>query len=218
MGNHMAKDKKALILVDLQNDFCRGGSLAVPDGDAVIPIANQLQPYFDLVIATKDWHPQDHTSFASNHPGTKMGDLIMLGNLSQVMWPDHCVQESKGSNFHPQLDTSHIDKIIYKGTDKNIDSYSAFFDNAHLRATGLTDYLQNENIKEIYIMGLATDYCVKFSCLDAVLLGFNVHVIEDGCRGVELNSGDVESAMNEMRAVGVRVVKVGDILPNIGVK
>lgn len=202
----MAGNKKALILVDLQNDFCRGGSLEVPDGDAVIQVANQLQPKFDLVIATKDWHPQDHTSFASNHPGTKIGEMIMLDNMSQVMWPDHCVQETKGSDFHPQLDVSRINKIIYKGTDKNIDSYSAFYDNAHQRATGLAEYLQNENVNEIYIMGLATDYCVKFSCLDAELLGFDVHIIEEGCRGVELNPGDIESAMNEMRSVGVKIV------------
>ena len=203
--------KKALIMVDLQNDFCRGGSLAVPEGDAVIAIANQVQPYFDLVIATKDWHPEDHMSFASNHPGKKVGDVMMVDNLSQVLWPDHCVQESKGSEFHPQLDTSRINKIIYKGTDKKVDSYSAFFDNAHLLATGLIDYLESESVSEIYIMGLATDYCVKYSCLDAELLGFNVHVIKEGCRGVELSPGDVQSALREMESCGVKMVSVKDI-------
>jgi nicotinamidase/pyrazinamidase len=202
----IGKNKRALILVDLQNDFCAGGSLEVKDGDAVIPVANHLQSHFDVVVATKDWHPQDHMSFAANHAGGKVGDMIMVENLSQVLWPVHCVQESKGAEFHPELDVSRVDKIVYKGTDKTIDSYSAFFDNAHLRATGLGEYLQDKHIQDIYIMGLATDYCVKFSCLDAVLLVFKVHIIEDGCRGVELNSGDIQSALNEMKSVGVRVV------------
>src|SRR3990167_5139827 len=130
----------ALIMIDLQNDFCLGGSLAVPDGDRVIPLANELQKQFDLVIATKDWHPRDHTSFADNHSSQDVVDLITIDTLSQVLWPVHCVQETHGAEFHPALDTSRIKKIIYKGTDKNIDSYSAFFDNAHQRATGLADY------------------------------------------------------------------------------
>jgi len=198
--------KKALLLVDLQNDFCKGGNLAVPDGDAVMTIANQLQSHFDLIVATKDWHPQDHMSFASNNPDGKVGELRMFGNLSQVLWPDHCVQESRGSQFHPELEIQAINKIIYKGTDKTIDSYSAFFDNAHLRATGLIDYLESAEVTDIYIMGLATDYCVKFSCLDAVLLGLNVYVIVDACRGVELNEGDIQSALDELNSVGVNLI------------
>jgi nicotinamidase/pyrazinamidase len=203
--------KKALIMVDLQNDFCSKGALAVPDGDAVVPLANELQKKFDVVIATKDWHPQDHMSFAANHSGQKIGDLILVNNLSQVLWPVHCVQESQGADFHPELDVSRILKIVYKGTDKTIDSYSAFYDNAHLRATGLGEFLKGKNISEIYIMGLATDYCVKFSCLDAVLLGFKTYVIEDACRGVELNSGDIKSALAEMRSVGVEIIKSDEI-------
>lgn len=204
--------KKALIMVDLQNDFCRGGSLAVPGSGEVVPLANQLQPYFDLVIATRDWHPTGHVSFASSHPGQKIGDVIMVGNMSQVLWPDHCAQGSQGAEFHPKLDTSRVDKYIYKGTDKTIDSYSAFYDNAHLRATGLGDYLQEQGVEEIYIMGLATDYCVKYSCLDAANLGFQVHVIEDACRGVELHSGDIKEAIREMQSVGVKRVTVRDII------
>lgn len=204
--------KKALIMVDLQNDFCKGGRLEVPAGDEVIPLANQLQSSFDIVIGTKDWHPQDHMSFASNHPGYHVGDLIEVNNLKQILWPDHCVQESKGSQVHPLLNTSRVQKWIFKGTDKTIDSYSAFFDNAHLRATGLGDYLKSLGVEEIYILGLATDYCVKFTCLDGIKLGFKVYVIEDACRGVELREGDVARALKEMEEVGVEIVRSESIL------
>lgn len=198
-------------MVDLQNDFCKGGSLEVPSGDEVIPIANQLQSKFDVVIATKDWHPKDHMSFASNHPPHKPHDVIEIGNLKQVLWPDHCIQESKGAELHPELDVSLIQKYILKGTDKSIDSYSAFFDNAHLRTTGLADYLQQQNIHDIYILGLATDYCVKYSCLDAVHCGFNVHIIKDACRGVNLNPDDVENALLEMSDEGVRIINSTEV-------
>jgi nicotinamidase/pyrazinamidase len=204
-------NKKALIMVDLQNDFCPGGSLGVPDGDAVISMANQLQPHFDLVIATKDWHPKNHMSFASNHPGRKIGDVVTVNDLIQILWPDHCVQETKGSEFHPALDTSRIDKIIFKGVDQSIDSYSAFFDNAHLRSTGLGEYLRTKDVQKIYIMGLATDYCVKYSCLDAVHLGFDVYVIEDACRGVELSPGDIKKALDLMQQAGVKRILLENV-------
>lgn len=203
--------KTALILVDLQNDFCHNGSLAVPDGDAVIPLANQLQAQFDQVVATQDWHPQDHVSFASNHPGKKVFDLIEVNKLQQVLWPDHCVQNSSGAAFHPQLHTGKIQKIIHKGTDKTIDSYSAFFDNAHLRSTGLAEYLRERGIDTVYIMGLATDYCVKYSCLDAVFCGFQVCLIEDACRGVGLKTQDIADSIDEMRKSGVKIMKITDI-------
>lgn len=203
--------KNALIMVDLQNDFCKGGSLHVPDGDAVIPLANKLQAYFEVVIATQDWHPQDHMSFAASHPNRKVGDQITVDNMLQVLWPVHCVQNSEGAQFHPDLDTHKINKIFHKGIDKKIDSYSAFFDNAHQRTTGLAEYLREEHIKDVYIMGLATDYCVKFSTIDAIHLGFKTHVIEDACRGVELNAGDVNDAFNEMRAAGAILIKSDDI-------
>ena len=198
--------KPALIMVDLQNDFCFGGSLAVPDADAIIPLANQLQKKFDLIIATKDWHPSDHTSFASNHSGKKAGEIITIDNTLQVLWPDHCVQNTRGFEFHPALDTSQIKKIFYKGTDRTIDSYSAFFDNAHLRATGLADYLHEQHVNTLYIMGLATDYCVRYSCLDALQLGFDVFFIQDACRGVGLEEGDVARAINEIEIMGGRLV------------
>ncbi len=199
-------NKKALILVDLQNDFCPGGNLAVTFGDEVIPLANQLQTQFDLVIATQDWHPADHASFASNHPGHQVGEVINLNGISQILWPDHCVQQTPGAAFHPQLHTEKIKKIFYKGTDKSVDSYSAFFDNAHLRATGLNEYLREHDITDIYIMGLATDYCVKYSALDAAQLGFNAYLIVDACRGVELKPGDVEAAIQEMEKAGIKII------------
>jgi nicotinamidase/pyrazinamidase len=194
-------------MVDLQNDFCSGGNLAVPFGEDVVPIANALQKTFPLVIATKDWHPKDHISFASNHPQKKIGDKIKVGEIEQILWPDHCIQESAGSEFHSALDVTRINKIIFKGTDKKIDSYSAFFDNAHLRQTGLNDYLREHHVQDVYIMGLATDYCVKYSCHDAVALGFNVYVIEDACRGVELKKGDIEKAISEMKNEGVKIIQ-----------
>lgn len=210
----MSQEKKALIMVDLQNDFCQGGSLEVPQGDEVIPLANKLQPHFDVIIATKDWHPKDHMSFASNHLGHKIGDIVEVNNLEQILWPDHCIQGTKGAEIHPQLDTSRIHQYFLKGTDKTVDSYSAFFDNAHIRTTGLADYLQQHNITDIYILGLATDYCVRFSCLDAVHMGFNTHIIADACRGVNLNPDDVENALQEMRDEGVKILNSKDIFKN----
>lgn len=204
--------RKALILVDLQLDFCPGGNLAVPEGDCVIPLANQLQPHFDVVVATQDWHPADHMSFAANHAGKNIGDVIQVHGISQVLWPSHCVQNSKGAEFHPLLEVEHVKRVFHKGTDRFVDSYSAFFDNEHLRATGLAAYLQDQGIQDVYIMGLATDYCVKFSCLDAVKLGFNVYMIEDACRGVELAKGDIAHAIQEMQAAGVKLITVNTIL------
>ena len=205
----------ALIMVDLQNDFCEGGALEVAGGSAVVPLANQLQKSFKVVIATQDWHPADHTSFASNHPGHGISDVVRTDHVLQILWPDHCIQGSHGADFHPDLDTRHISKIFHKGVDSSIDSYSAFFDNEHLRSTGLSDYLREHHIRDVYILGLATDYCVKYSALDAKQSGFNVYVIEDACRGVDLAEGDVEKALNEMRAIGIHVITSDTILkPN----
>lgn len=204
-------NKKALIIVDLQNDFCSGGALAVPGGDEVVPLANQLQAKFDLVVATQDWHPADHVSFAANHAGCVVGDVVMVDDIPQVLWPVHCVQEGKGAEFHPDFDTSHVKKIFHKGVDSKVDSYSAFYDNEHLRATGLTDYLRSQGVTDVYIMGLATDYCVKYSALDAAHDGFNVFVIVEGCRGVELNEGDTAKALNEMAAAGVQLCSAQEI-------
>jgi nicotinamidase/pyrazinamidase len=192
----------ALIIVDLQNDFLPGGALPVPHGDEVIPLANELQRHFELVLATKDWHPPDHGSFAPNHLGKKPGDRIILDGIEQILWPVHCVQNTYGAEFAPGFDTSRIADVFHKGTERNIDSYSTFFDNAHRRHTGLAHYLEKRGIKDIYLMGLALDYCVKYSALDARHLGLNTHVIVDGCCGIELKSGDIGRALDEMKRVG----------------
>jgi len=202
---------KALILVDIQNDFIPGGALAVPHGDEVVPVANRLQKHFDLVIATQDWHPANHGSFAANHPGKNPGDVIVLNGLEQVLWPVHCVQETIGAEFVPDLDTERITKVFQKGTDPAFDSYSGFFDNGSRHATGLGNYLNEKGTGDVFLMGLATDYCVKFCALDAVRLGFKTYLIRDGCRGVELVSGDVERSFSEMRKAGVEVIESMDI-------
>jgi nicotinamidase/pyrazinamidase len=211
MGTRM-KTKNALIIVDLQNDFCDGGSLAVPGSSEIVPHANRLQSQFDIIVATQDWHPKNHMSFAANHPNKNIGDVVTIGNMSQILWPVHCVQGSKGAEFHPQLNTNKITKIVQKGIDPNIDSYSAFFDNAHLRSTGLKEYLEEFGIQNVYLMGLATDYCVKYSSLDAIYLGFTVYVIADACRGVDLKSGDVDRAFEDMRRAGVEITCVKQIM------
>ena len=198
---------KALILVDLQNDFCLGGALAVNEGNKVIPIANQLMDKFDLVIATQDWHPADHGSFAANHLWHYPGEVIDLNGLQQVLWPIHCVNASFGAEFHKDLKTEKITTIFQKGTDKGIDSYSGFFDNGHRKSTGLGDYLKEKEVTEVYVMGLATDYCVKFTALDAIELGFNTYLIVEGSRGVNLQEGDVEKAIEEMKGKGVRLIE-----------
>jgi nicotinamidase/pyrazinamidase len=199
--------KRALILVDIQNDFMPTGSLPVAEGDQVVPVANQMQRYFELVVATQDWHPADHGSFASNHEGRKPGEMTELGGLPQVLWPDHCVQGSPGAEFHRDLGRTRVARVFHKGVDVDIDSYSGFFDNGHRRSTGLGEYLRDHAVTDVYILGLATDYCVKYSALDALKLGFTTHVIEDGCRGVELNVGDVQAAFDEMRGAGVRITE-----------
>ncbi len=197
----------ALIIVDLQNDFLPGGALAVPRGDEVLPLANKLQRRLDLVVATQDWHPPNHGSFAANHPGKKPGDRVMLDGIEQILWPVHCVQHTHGAEFAPSFDTSQIAHVFHKGIDPRIDSYSTFFDNAHRRETGLADYLKERSIRNIYLMGLALDYCVKYSALDARQLGFNTHVILDGCRGIGLEPGDVDRALDEMKGVGATLLQ-----------
>jgi nicotinamidase/pyrazinamidase len=203
---------KALILIDVQNDFCPGGALAVPDGDAVVPLANRLMPRFPLVVATKDWHPRNHRSFASNHSGKKAGEVVELNGNDQILWSDHCIQNTPGAEFHSDLNLSPIAKVFLKGTDPEIDSYSAFFDNLHRKATGLGDYLKEKGVDEVYLLGLATDYCVKYSALDAAQLGFKTFVIADACRGIERHPGDIEAAFREMEQAGVRCTPSREIL------
>lgn len=201
----------ALILVDVQNDFLPGGALAVPEGDQIIPVVNRLQPHFDRVAATQDWHPPTHGSFAANHAERQPGEHIELAGLQQILWPVHCVQGTAGADFAPGLQREAWDRIFKKGTDAEIDSYSGFFDNGHRKATGLGEYLRERGVTEVSLAGLATDYCVKFTALDAVQLGFRTHLIEDACRGVNLQPGDVERAISEMRAAGVEIIQSGDV-------
>jgi nicotinamidase/pyrazinamidase len=208
----MKNSQRALILVDLQNDFCSLGALEVPDGDAVIPIANSLMPQFEIVVATQDWHPANHGSFAANHPWRKPGQVIDLHGLSQVLWPIHCVQESFGARFVNALDQEKISKVFVKGTDPEVDSYSGFFDNGHRKSTGLGDWLKEEGVEDVYILGLATDYCVKFTALDAIELGFNTYLIKDATRGVNLQEGDVDNAISEMKAKGVQLIESSELL------
>ncbi|MGC9034818.1 MAG: bifunctional nicotinamidase/pyrazinamidase [Verrucomicrobiia bacterium] len=198
--------EKALIIVDVQNDFLPGGALAVSDGRAVIPVANELMRQFEIVIATQDWHPANHKSFAANHPGKKPGDRVIIGDIEQILWQTHCVQNTYGAELASELEKSRITKIIQKGTDPEIDSYSAFFDNARKKETGLADYLKAKNVSDIYVIGLATDYCVKYTVLDGISLGFRVYVIERGCRGVNLHPGDVQKAIEDMKKAGAIVI------------
>jgi nicotinamidase/pyrazinamidase len=203
---------KALILVDLQNDFMPGGALAVKTGDEIIPLINAIIHYpFDLIIATKDWHPPEHGSFANNHEGKVPGDHINLGGLDQVLWPIHCVQGTKGAEFAAGWDTTEVDKVVYKGTDPLIDSYSTFYDNGHRKSTGLENYLREKGVKDIFIAGLTTDYCVKYSVLDALQLGFRPYVILDACRGVNLNAKDSERSVAIMREGGAIILSVKDL-------
>lgn len=196
----------ALILVDLQYDFMPGGALAVAEGDQVVAVANRLMPHFELVVATQDWHPAGHQSFASSHDDKSVGELIDLDGLEQVLWPDHCVQETPGAALHEALACEQIEHVVQKGTDHRIDSYSGFYDNGHRQSTGLAEFLKARGVTGVAIMGLATDYCVRFTALDAVELGFKTYLIEEGCRGVELTPGDIGRAVEEMRLAGVEVV------------
>jgi nicotinamidase/pyrazinamidase len=207
---------RALIVVDIQNDFLPGGALAVPEGDRIIPLANALQSAYDVVVASQDWHPADHGSFAANHPGHQIGERIDLYGLEQILWPVHCVQGTAGAEFSTALDTARIERIFQKGIDPTIDSYSALFDNGHRRATGMVDYLKDRGVDEVHLCGLATDYCVKFTALDARKCGFEVVVLRDACRGVNLRPGDDERALQEMADAGVRVMTSEAILVPVG--
>jgi len=195
----------ALILVDVQNDFLPGGALAVKDGDKIIPIINQLVKLpFDHIVATKDWHPAHHGSFATTHK-KPLGEKISLMGIEQILWPDHCIQGSYGTEFPKQLDVSRVEEVFLKGIDKNYDSYSTFFDNGHKRSTGLEKYLLDLDVDVLYFAGLASDYCVKYSVLDARKLGFESYVITDAIRGVNLEIDDSEKAIDSMKQAGAHL-------------
>ena len=203
---------KSLILVDIQNDFLPGGALAVPDGDKIIPIANKLLPMFPIVFATQDWHPANHGSFAVNHPGKSVFTQTELNGLPQTLWPVHCVQGTPGAELAPGLQRERIAKIFPKGTDAGIDSYSGLFDNGHRQTTGLGEWLKAQGVTEVFVCGLATDYCVKFTALDAAQFGFKTHFIEDASRGVNLQPDDVKNAIVEMKRAGIAITQSAEIL------
>ena len=196
---------RTLIIVDVQNDFVEGGALAVTGGRSLVPVINQLQPHFDLILATQDWHPAHHGSFAASHPGHKPGELIQLNGLPQVLWPVHCVQNTPGADFVAELDRSRWAGVVQKGTDPEIDSYSGFFDNGQRKATGLDPLLRQLGATELTVVGLATDYCVKATALDAVRLGWKTTLLVEVCRGVNLSPDDVANAIQEIRQAGVEI-------------
>jgi len=203
---------KTLIVVDIQNDFLPQGALAVDEGGQIISIVNKLMDKFDLVIATQDWHPKEHGSFASNHKNRKPGDQIELFGLNQILWPDHCIQDTPGAEISEKINISVIDHIVRKGTDILIDSYSGFFDNGKKKETGLHEYLQSKQVEMVFIVGLATDYCVKFTALDAAELGYRTFVIPDATRAVNLHDGDFDKAINEMQLAGIGMINSQELL------
>jgi nicotinamidase/pyrazinamidase len=203
---------KALILVDIQTDFLPGGALAVPAGDAIIPVVNRLQAKFPLVVATQDWHPANHGSFAANHPGKNVFEEIDLNGLPQTLWPVHCVQGTPGAQLAVGLQRERIAKIFPKGTDAGIDSYSGLNDNGHRKSTGLGEWLKAKGVTKVFVCGLATDYCVKFTALDTALMGFKTFFIADASRGVNLQPNDVADAVAEMTRAGIQVIQSQQVL------
>ncbi len=196
---------KTLIITDVQHDFLPGGALGIPGGDAIVPIINQIMPKFEHVIATQDWHPAHHVSFASVHK-KNVGEVIQVGDAEQILWPDHCIQNTHGAELAVGLHQDQIEAFFHKGTDHKVDSYSTFFDNARKRSTGLADHLRKRHLKDLYFVGLAIDYCILYSVLDAIELGFNTWVIKDACRPINLHPGDEARAIETMRSKGARII------------
>ena len=208
----MNPEKSALILVDVQKDFLPGGALAVTGGDQIVPIIKSIQPKFQFTVATQDFHPVDHGSFASNYPGKNIGELIDLNGLSQILWPTHCVQGTEGAEFHSDLNKKNWIAIFQKGKNPLVDSYSGFFDNARRGDTGLGDFLKKNGILTVYIAGLALDYCVKYTALDAISLGFETFLVVDATRAVNLNSTDGAEAIQELRLASVKIIQSTDLI------
>lgn len=202
---------RVLLVVDVQNDFCPGGSLAVEQGDEVVPVINGIMPKFDRVVATQDWHPRDHVSFASTHPGRKVLDVVNADGIEQVLWPDHCIQGTRGAELHPRLEVGRIELVLRKGMRRRLDSYSVFFENDHVTDTGLRWYLQGMGVDTVFVCGLTTDYCVRASALDARRLGLSVTVIRDACRGVDFPKGSIEKSIMEMEKAGVRLADASEL-------
>ena len=199
----------ALLVVDIQNDFCPGGRLAVPGGDEIVPVINGLASSFDHVLLTQDWHPEGHLSFASSHAGKQPYETTEVGYGEQILWPDHCIQGSRGAEFHPDLHVDRAELIIRKGFRREIDSYSAFFENDHRTPTGLTGYLRERGIDVLYIAGLATDFCVHWSAVDGRKQGLEVYVILDASRGID-TGGSMEYGLRRMREVGAHLITAAE--------
>ena len=206
----MRVDDAALVVVDVQNDFCPGGALAVPDGDAVVAVINRIAPRFSARVLTQDWHPPGHRSFASSHPGRAPFETTELAYGEQVLWPDHCVQGTEGAAFHPGLAADGADLVLRKGFRREIDSYSAFYENDRRTPTGLTGYLRTRGVSRLFFAGLATDFCVAYSAIDGAREGFESAVVEDGCRGIDLD-GSLADAWARMAAAGVARVRAADL-------
>lgn len=207
----MEKNGKALIVVDVQNDFCPGGALAVKDGDKIVPLINSIMKkgIFQTVIATQDYHPRNQVSFASNHKNKKEFEQVEINGIKQTLWPDHCVAGTRGAEFHPDLESSAFNLILRKGTNPPVDSYSVFLENDKKTETGLHGYLQALHITDIYICGLATDYCVYYSAMDALQYGFKTGVLVDACRGIDVPAGSVDSALARMKDAGIKIMDSG---------
>ena len=198
-------DKDVLIIIDVQNDFCEGGNLAVPGGDEVVPIVNELARGFRHVVLTQDWHPVGHLSFASAHPGKEAFSQVEMDYGTQTLWPDHCIQERRGSSLHHRLSVPHAELILRKGFRREVDSYSAFFENDHKTPTGLGGYLKERGFERVFCAGLAFDYCVRYSAEDASILGFETLVIEEACRAIDFN-GSVEATRSLFRYRGIELL------------
>jgi nicotinamidase/pyrazinamidase len=201
----------ALIVTDIQNDFCPGGALAVLHGDKTIPVINRISRRFPFVVATQDWHPKGHLSFASSHPGRKPLESMVIDGIPQILWPDHCVQGSQGADFHPDLDITPFNYMLRKGTNPRVDSYSAFKENDQKIRTGLEGLLKGLGIQRVFVCGLTTDYCVRATSRDARDAGFSVVLIEDACRAVDMPKGSLEDALREMRELGVVIASSMDL-------
>jgi nicotinamidase/pyrazinamidase len=210
-GDFAVTDSDLLLLIDIQNDFCPGGALAVPRGDEVVAIANALARRFPNVVLTQDWHPPNHQSFAASHPGHSPFDTIAVAYGTQILWPTHCVQNTPGAAFHPGLDIPHAQLVLRKGYRRDIDSYSALYENDHISATGLVGYLHERGLKRLFLAGLAYDFCVRYSAEDAHREGFAVVIVEDACRGIDVD-GSVAATQRDLATVGIPIVTTDRII------
>ena len=200
-----------LLVTDVQNDFCPGGALAVPHGDAVVPVINAITRAFPVVVATQDWHPEGHISFASRHKGKKPFEVLEIQGTEQVLWPDHCVEGTSGADFHPELDATAFRFVLRKGANREVDSYSAFVENDRKTTTGLAGLLRELGVERVFVSGLTTDYCVRATALDGRGAGFQVVVLEDACRAVDVPAGNLKRALEEMRAQGVLILHTDEL-------